>query len=267
MYTEYKEGSKWIKCDFHIHTPCSVLNNQFGDNFEEYVKKMLRKALENDIQVIAITDYYTIDGYKKLKEEYLENEVKLKEIGFLDEEILKIKQILFLANIEFRLNVLIDNSKVNFHVILSNEIKIRDIENNFLSRIEFSYNGKEVRSLRKEEVENLGKRLKEEQPELKGSDYKIGIEQIAVDSHKIIELLENSSIFRNKYLIVVPPDEDLSNLNWRGQSHHIRKILIQQAHCLFSSNKSTISWGLGEKSENKEEYVKEFFSLKQCING
>ncbi|MBW9310275.1 TrlF family AAA-like ATPase [Fusobacterium polymorphum] len=267
MYTEYKEGSKWIKCDFHIHTPCSVLNNQFGDNFEEYVKKMLRKALENDIQVIAITDYYTIDGYKKLKEEYLENEVKLKEIGFLDEEILKIKQILFLANIEFRLNVLIDNSKVNFHVILSNEIKIRDIENNFLSRIEFSYNGKEVRSLRKEEVENLGKRLKEEQPELKGSDYKIGIEQIAVDSHKIIELLENSSIFRNKYLIVVPPDEDLSNLNWRGQSHHIRKILIQQAHCLFSSNKSTISWGLGEKSENKEEYVKEFFSLKPCIHG
>jgi hypothetical protein len=267
MYTEYKEGSKWIKCDFHIHTPCSILNNQFGDNFEEYVKKMLRKALENDIQVIAITDYYTIDGYKKLKEEYLENGVKLKEIGFLDEEILKIKQILFLANIEFRLNVLIDNSKVNFHVILSNEIKIRDIENNFLSRIEFSYNGKEVRSLRKEEVENLGKRLKEEQPELKGSDYKIGIEQIAVDSYKIIELLENSSIFRNKYLIVVPPDEDLSNLNWRGQSHHTRKILIQQAHCLFSSNKSTISWGLGEKSENKEEYVKEFFSLKPCIHG
>ena len=267
MDTKYKEGSKWIKCDFHIHTPCSVLNNQFGDNFEEYVKKMLRKALENDIQVIAITDYYSIDGYKKLKEEYLENEVKLKEIGFLDEEILKIKQILFLANIEFRLNVLIDNSKVNFHVILSNEIKIRDIENNFLSKIEFSYNGKEVRSLRKEEVENLGKRLKEEQPELKGSDYKIGIEQIAVDSYKIIELLENSSIFRNKYLIVVPPDEDLSNLSWRGQSHHTRKILIQQAHCLFSSNKSTISWGLGEKSGNKEEYVKEFFSLKPCIHG
>ena len=267
MDTKYKEGSKWIKCDFHIHTPCSVLNNQFGDNFEEYVKKMLRKALENDIQVIAITDYYSIDGYKKLKEEYLENEVKLKEIGFLDEEILKIKQILFLTNIEFRLNVLIDNSKVNFHVILSNEIKIRDIENNFLSKIEFSYNGKEVRSLRKEEVENLGKRLKEEQPELKGSDYKIGIEQIAVDSYKIIELLENSSIFRNKYLIVVPPDEDLSNLSWRGQSHHTRKILIQQAHCLFSSNKSTISWGLGEKSGNKEEYVKEFFSLKPCIHG
>ena len=88
MYTEYKEGSKWIKCDFHIHTPCSVLNNQFGDNFEEYVKKMLRKALENDIQVIAITDYYTIDGYKKLKEE-LAKEIKKEQQILENFELLK----------------------------------------------------------------------------------------------------------------------------------------------------------------------------------
>ena len=54
MYTEYKEGSKWIKCDFHIHTPCSVLNNQFGDNFEEYDKKMLRKALEMILKLLLL---------------------------------------------------------------------------------------------------------------------------------------------------------------------------------------------------------------------
>ena len=66
---------------------------------------MLRKALENDIKIIAITDYYSIDGYKKLKEEYLEREFKLKELGFLDEEILRIGQILFLANVEFRLDI------------------------------------------------------------------------------------------------------------------------------------------------------------------
>ena len=267
MYTEYKEGSKWIKCDFHIHTPCSVLNNQFGDNFEEYVKKMLRKALEHDIKIIAITDYYSIDGYKKLKEEYLEREFKLKELGFLDEEILRIGQILFLANVEFRLDILVNRAKVNFHIILSDKIKISDIEENFIKRIEFPFQGTEKRTLTRSNIESLGKKLKEEQNNLRGSEYEIGIGQLAVDSSQVLNILENSDIFKNKYLVVVPSDEDLSNIRWDGQDHNIRKILIQQAHCLFSSNKSTISWGLGEKSENKEEYVKEFFSLKPCIHG
>ena len=155
MYTEYKEGSKWIKCDFHIHTPCSVLNNQFGDNFEEYIKKMLRKALESDTRIIAITDYYSIDGYKKLKEEYLERESKLKELGFLDEEILKIRQILFLANIEFRLDILVNGAKVNFHIILSDKIKISDIEENFLKRIEFPFQGTEKRTLTRIKIKSL----------------------------------------------------------------------------------------------------------------
>ena len=267
MYTEYKEGSKWIKCDFHIHTPCSVLNNQFGDNFEEYIKKMLRKALESDTRIIAITDYYSIDGYKKLKEEYLERESKLKELGFLDEEILKIRQILFLANIEFRLDILVNGAKVNFHIILSDKIKISDIEENFIKRIEFPFQGTEKRTLTRSNIESLGKKLKLEQNNLRGNEYQIGIGQLAVDSSQVLNLLENSDIFKNKYLVVVPSDEDLSNIRWDGQDHNIRKILIQQAHCLFSSNKSTISWGLGEKSENKEEYVKEFFSLKPCIHG
>ena len=267
MDTEYKEGSKWIKCDFHIHTPCSVLNNQFEDNFEEYVKKMLRKALENDIKIIAITDYYSIDGYKKLKEEYLEREFKLKELGFLDEEILRIGQILFLANVEFRLDILVNRAKVNFHIILSDKIKISDIEENFIKRIEFPFQGTEKRTLTRSNIESLGKKLKEEQNNLRGSEYEIGIGQLAVDSSQVLNILENSDIFKNKYLVVVPSDEDLSNIRWDGQDHNIRKILIQQAHCLFSSNKSTISWGLGEKSENKEEYVKEFFSLKPCIHG
>ena len=65
----FNRGSEWRKWDLHIHTPYSYLNNQFGSNFGDYVKKLFISAIENDISVIGITDYFCIEGYKKIKEE------------------------------------------------------------------------------------------------------------------------------------------------------------------------------------------------------
>ena len=77
------------KWDFHIHTPYSILNNQFGfdsfdsqddyheKQFDEYVKYLFNKAIENGIVAIGITDYFMIDGYKRIKEKYLDCPEKL----------------------------------------------------------------------------------------------------------------------------------------------------------------------------------------------
>ena len=50
------------------------------------------------------------------------------DLGVLE----KSKSILFLPNIEFRLNKLVGNNRVNFHVIFSDKVSINDIEDNFL---------------------------------------------------------------------------------------------------------------------------------------
>lgn len=48
-------GPEWRKWDFHVHTPYSVLNNQFGLNandsadFDSYVQTLFAKAIEKDI--------------------------------------------------------------------------------------------------------------------------------------------------------------------------------------------------------------------------
>ena len=39
----YPRGSEWRKWDLHIHTPFSYLNNQFGDDFDKYVKNVFKK--------------------------------------------------------------------------------------------------------------------------------------------------------------------------------------------------------------------------------
>jgi hypothetical protein len=79
----YPKGSEWRKWDLHVHTPYSYLRNEFGDpedssTWDKYVKTLFNKAIEKNIAIIGITDYFIIDGYKKIKHEYLENENKLR---------------------------------------------------------------------------------------------------------------------------------------------------------------------------------------------
>jgi len=278
----YLKGSEWRKWDLHVHTPYSYLNNHFRNDFDEYAKQLFKKAMEKDITAIGITDYFTIEGYKKLKQEYIENKEKLKEL-FTEDEIEKIKQILVLPNIEFRLNKVIEIRKengpveakrINFHVIFSNEVSIEDIEENFLKEIKFVYEGTpqsedEKRSLKLHNLKALGERLKREHPEFSNkSDIEVGMMNAMVDDTDIIKILVNKkSIFEGKYLLFVPSDGDLSRIPWDSQAHNLRKVIIQKANGLFASNPNTIKWGLGKSYPTPEEFIKEFKSLKPCIWG
>ena len=66
----YPRGSEWRKWDLHVHTPASVLKNEFGDEWDNYVITLFKKAIENDISAIGVTDYYLPEGYKILKQKY-----------------------------------------------------------------------------------------------------------------------------------------------------------------------------------------------------
>lgn len=102
-------GSEWRRWDLHIHTPFSELNNQFCSEWDVYVKTLLNKAINNNIIAIGITDYFTIEGYKKLKTDYLNSDDKLAQLFEVEiaedpSYLKKVKNILILPNIEFRLD-------------------------------------------------------------------------------------------------------------------------------------------------------------------
>lgn len=267
-------GSEWRKWDLHVHTPFSLLNNQFTGDFDNYVKNVFRKALDDDIAAIGITDYFCIEGYKKIKNEYLKSS-KLRELSFNDGEIEKILKILILPNIEFRLNKIVVANRINFHVIFSDDVSIKDIEESFLHELDFVYEGNpqdedERQKLKLANLTSLGERLIEEHAEFANdpSNLFVGMKTAVVDDNDIMHLLSNKKTkFKNKYLVFVPSDEDLSNIDWNGQDHLARKTIIQKSDGLFSANESTIDWGLGEKHNTKEEFKKEFKSLKPCICG
>ncbi len=262
-------GSIWRKWDLHIHTPYSYLNNGFGDDFDLYVKTLFKTAISKNIASIGITDYFTIDGYKKINEDYLNKPDKLKEL-FSDEEIERIKQILILPNIEFRLHDLVNGRRINFHVIFSNEVNIGDIEEHFLHDLDFVHESQPFerdnsRKLKKSNLIELGKRLKQEQPDFTGEYIFVGMSTATVQHKDISDKLQDPR-FKEKYIIGVPPDEDLSDIDWSSQEHMIRKLIIQKSNFLFASNPKTVKWALG-KFESEEKFINEFKSLKPCLWG
>lgn len=268
-------GSEWRKWDLQVHTPESHLNNEgFGNDWDSYLTALFRAAIAKDIAVIAITDYFTVDGYKKLKRDYLAKPDILAKL-FTPEEIVKIKQIRVFPNIEFRLNKLVGPNRINCHVILSDEVDIKDIEENFLHDITFVYEGEpqataEKRKLKVDNLSGLGARLIKEHAKFAGKPpIFVGMKNAVVDENDILQGLKDKR-FKDKYLFCMVADEDLSKIPWDSQDHHTRKVLIQCSDALCSSNPNTRNWSLGQKPQYQggpEAFIEEFKSLKPCIHG
>lgn len=266
-------GSEWRKWDLQVHTPASHLNHDFGDDWDVYVTNLFRTAIAKGIAVIGLTDYFTVEGYKRVKQDYLAKPDKLAKL-FTPEEIEKIAAIRIFPNIEFRLNKFVGPNRVNCHVILSDEVEIRDIEEHFLHDIEFTNEAEpqataEKYKLKVENLRRFGERLAEQHaPFSNEHPLFVGMMNAVVDDDDIIERLMDRR-FKDKYLFCVVPDEDLSGLGWNSQDHNTRKVLTQRSDALFTSNPKTRSWALGQPpyKDGEAHFIKEFKTLKPCIHG
>ncbi len=276
MYIE--RGSTWNKWDFHVHTPYSILNNQFGFDpdpeyktdiieFDNYVKKLFESALQEGIVGIGITDYFSIDGYKRIRNEYLNNPNKLAEL-FPDEgKLSKIQKIYLFPNIEFRLDTFVgdDEHSVNYHVFFSGDVDCKIIEERFLERLSFSHTPQNYLPISRRSIEQLGREYKMNNPKENRNNFLVGMEKVTISYQKILETLSECKDLYDKYFISIPVDEDLSTLKWDGRYSETRRILYSQCHFLMSSNIGTRNFALAEGHE--EEQKREFGSIKPCIWG
>ncbi len=267
-FMTYPKGSEWRRWDLHIHSPLSILNNQFprldggGADWNQYLDRL--EAL--GFAVVGITDYFTIDGYKALR--------KWQEQG-------RLQNIVLLANIEFRLDKFVASKKdgeqqrrLNVHVLFSETVKPEEIEEHFLHDIYFNYQGtagdkNDQRKLKTSNLEELGNRLIKEHPPFKGTPpLQIGAMNAVVNLDQVVEILTKGNRFKDKYLLVLA-DEYSSLIPWDSQDHLTRKMLVQQADMIFTSNASNVSWCLGQPpfAGGPEGFIREFRTLKPCIHG
>lgn len=260
----YPRGSEWRRWDLHVHTPFSALNNQFGNDFDEYSKQLFLRAISAGVAVVGVTDYFIVDGFEKLRGIQRDH---AKLVGLLGEENAKAaEQILLLPNIEFRVDPIIwvegrTASKVNLHVIFAEDVSLADIRNNFLSLLNFTYqagpqSADEKRSLTKEHLTHFGEVLRQQHEKFRSADpLKVGMTQVLILHSDISQVLSDKpSLFAGKYLLVLEPNEDLSKLDWNDAGHSARKQLLQKADALFCANVATtkLFLGLSEKMTPKQ---------------
>ena len=75
-------GSEWGRWDLHVHTKGTAKSDKFGNiSFEDYCIQLFNKAVECNIKAIGITDYFSIENYKKDKQRVVDgyNDFELKE--------------------------------------------------------------------------------------------------------------------------------------------------------------------------------------------
>lgn len=146
-------GSVWRKWDLHVHTPASFQRDfeftdddreVYGDDiWEKYVTELERIT---DVSVIGITDYFSIEGYKKITE--YRRTGRLRNFD------------LILPNIEFRLGTLVGDRRLNYHVIFADDLDPDAIEREFLGELHLKDDRGEQRVLNRENLEQLGQRLR-----------------------------------------------------------------------------------------------------------
>ena len=267
-------GSEWKKWDLHVHTKDTNKNDQFkSQDFDTFCSIFFKKAIENNISAIGITDYFCIENYKKVK---IYVAVIDANKDFTNDEKKSIKNIFLLPNVELRMLPTTDKKRlINIHCIFNpDEDYIVSLDNGFFSSIEHAGGSGLKFKMNRQGMIDLGKNLDDS---LKDEEaYKKGIENFVVEPATLQKLLDENKKLRENTIVIV------SNSNNDGasgiQKHYdmfenefgslggVRKTIYTLSELIFSSNKKDIDYFLGN-STSKEEVIKNRGSLKACIHG
>mgnify|MGYP001159217804 CR=1 FL=1 len=273
-YWKYKRGSEWRKWDLHVHTKGTNKSDQFSSqSFDDFCKVFFRKALEQDIKAIGVTDYFSVSNYLKIIE-FVRNINDCDAFNL--EEKAEIKEIFILPNVELRMMPSTDKSRlVNIHCIFNPDY-VKSLDNNFFGSIEYSAGVGRKYKMNYQGMVDLGKSLDNSLVEEQA--YHKGVNSFVVSHSDLQKLLDENSEFRENTIIVV------SNSNKDGASAFnkhfdlfendsescldaVRKSIYSISQCIFSGNEEDRKYFLGEKGDNVQTVIQKCGSLKPCIHG
>ena len=270
--TSFPKGSEWRKWDLHIHAPTAVFNNQFSGKDEDEKWENYFKELEKltDISVLGITDYWSIDGYKRVK--------KYKDAGNL-------KNIdLILPNVELRLSTFTPAGKcVNFHCIF-NPSYLDEIESSFLTKLHYQFSSRDYIST-KDQLIQLGKEFSKEtiKNNEKKEDFEkrmleLGSNQFKVAHTDLFKIFVGDKKLRENCFLIIPNSNKDGNSALQDDDAYeaTRCEIYRQVDAIFCPTPRDIKYflGLSPEPKNKEEEKKQieniknkYGSLKPCIHG
>jgi hypothetical protein len=249
-------GSLWHRWDPHIHTPGTVLNDQFGgsDPLEEFLQ-LIEKS-DPPIRVLGVTDYCSLDCYEKV--------VEMKRAGRLP------GVALIFPNVELRFSI--ETAKgggINLHLLFSPEFPDHTTRiKSFLANLEFQFRKEPYRCTR-EGLIGLGKAY---DPTARDDTtaLKIGTTQFKIEISQLREAWQKSEWAQTNGLIAVSGGDRDGTSGLRdseGAFGALRKEVEALAHIIFSGNPKQRDFWLGKGTATPAELDATWGGKKPCLHG
>jgi ABC-type lipoprotein export system ATPase subunit len=247
-------GSIWRRWDPHIHTPGTLLSDQFGDDWEAYLTQL--ESSEPKIEALGITDYFSLDTYKQVLAH--KKSGRLKDVG------------LIFPNIEMRLNVDTDKKKaINVHYLFSPDDAnhIEEIER-ALYQFTFDFNSTTYHCSRSDLIRLGRARLGVSTDEHVA--LKDGANQFKVTFDQIKAVYQGSPWMKSNCIIAVSGSSNDGPPGLQGDSSFdaLREEIDRTSHVVFSATDSTRQYWLGRRTGFDRDHIeKKYGCLKGCIHG
>jgi len=250
------KGSIWHRWEPHIHTPGTILNNQFKGNnngWDDYIAQI--NSARPVIRAIGVTDYYDIEAYEKM--------IDFKKQGLFPEV-----ELLF-ANIEIRFVSGTGRDKaINGHLIISPEDPDHVANTKrFLQGLHFEFGGHKYRCDRNDLIA-LGKAydpsIKDDTPALRS-----GINQFKVNLDELKQLIKSDKWAQEHMLLGVAGNtsDGTSGLASDTTFDALRKEYERSCHIVFASSESQRLFWIGRGPLNPEIIKQRWGGLKPCLHG
>lgn len=241
-------GSQWLRWDPHLHTPGTLLGDQFGGNWEGYFEAIA--AAVPAASALGITDYFTLRGYKEF--------VARRPPGSLQ------AVAYVFPNIEVRLTIETERRKgINLHLLVASEDRehVPRMEEK-LSHLTFPYRSDHFpctdEGLRRLGRAHGGSSLDDEQAIQEGAN------QFKVDWTEVRALFVGDTWMQSNVLIAIDAGQDgLGGLSRDASMRALREELGRFADVVFSSQDSDRAYWLGRHPD----FAATGLRLKPCLHG
>ncbi|MGP9787241.1 TrlF family AAA-like ATPase [Glutamicibacter sp. 287] len=228
------QGTTWNKWDLHIHTPLSIEQGYGGDTEKAWEKFIGELAnLDKQIKVIGISDYWFIDGYKKV--------VQAKKDGLLP-NIETIFPVIETRVDKFGTAKKDGLSRVNIHFLMNPDEDIDRLYAALAQNLKCQHEAEAVNftsTIRPDALDELGRQLlaqakKNGQP-VNDSPRQMGFANFQAQFTLIRDALKTDKYLRENVLVFMGRRE-WEDIKWGGSATAEKHSLMGVADGVFTAS-------------------------------
>lgn len=242
-------GSRWLRCDPHLHAPGTLRNNQFGNNWDAYIKRI--EEARPSVSALGITDYFTLRSYKEI--------LRRRRAGALQSV-----QLVF-PNIELRLTIETrERQGVNLHLLVCpDDVDHVDRVEEKLAQLRFRYRD-EWFVCTDDGLRRLGRAHRGDTSFPEESALQEGANQFKVELSDIRNLFDEDPWVRGNVLVAVAAGNDgLAGIAKDASFRAQREELARFAHIIFSGQSGDRAYWLGQHPD----FAASGLNPKPCLHG